>query len=162
MAGMIKLEVEGYRDSLGRFAKRTEELARGRREMIRESSRSLVKALRYYAPQRTGKFAQGIHYRTDDRGATATGTIYVRGEHAFLLPFITEGTRPHPIAAVNTPALRFFWPRGPEGPGIYYYKSVQHPGTMPDPFVAQAIDAVSPQMDMELAKVGRRVAWLSG
>lgn len=38
-------------------------------------------------------------------------------------------TSPHIIRAVNAPMLRFWWDRGPQGPGIYHYLWVRHPGT---------------------------------
>lgn len=38
-------------------------------------------------------------------------------------------TSPHEIVAVNARFLRFWWENGPGGPDIYYFTSVQHPGT---------------------------------
>lgn len=37
-----------------------------------------------------------------------------------------EGVAPHPIP--GNPTLKFFWPDGPQGPGTYYFNSVNHPG----------------------------------
>lgn len=38
-------------------------------------------------------------------------------------------TQPHLIFAVFAKSLRFWWEDGPDGPGIYNYKWVRHPGT---------------------------------
>ena len=161
MAQLLKLEAIGYRDVQGRYARRTEALAMIQREEMRNLGRAGVSVLRHYAPEDTGKFKEGIAYRTDDRASSTTLTFYVRGEHAFLLPMLTGGTAPHPIYPHGDYPLSFFWPRGPEGAKVYHYMHVNHPGTIPDPFVANALDALSPQLEMSLARVARRVAWLS-
>lgn len=158
---MLKFEAVGYRDALGRYARRSEELQQGLRTMMREESRALLEALRYYAPQKTGAFMRGLGYRTDIKGDSVTATFYASGPHAFLLPIFIYGSKPHPIVAKNAAALRFFWPNGPRGPGIYYFKSVQHPGTDPHPFIAQAMDARTPHFDYNLRTVSRRVLFLS-
>ena len=161
MADLIKFEAIGYRDARGRLSRRTDALAGIQREEMRDLGRAGVSVLRHYAPKRTGKFAEGFAYRTDARASSTTLTFYVKGEHAYLLPMLTGGTKKHPIYPHGDYPLRFFWPRGPEGPKIYYYMHVTHPGTLPDPFVANALDALSPQMVMSLARVARRVAWLN-
>ena len=45
-----------------------------------------------------------------------------------------EGTQSHVIQSPFD-ALRFFWPNGPNGPGIYFFASVFHPDTEPRPFL---------------------------
>jgi len=161
VAQLLKLEAIGYRNTQGRFAQRTDKLAQAQREEMRDLGRVGVSVLRHYAPKRTGKFAEGLAYRTDTRARSTTLTFYARGEHAFLLPMLTGGTAPHPIYPHGDYPLSFFWPRGPEGAKVYHYMHVNHPGTIPDPFVANALDALSPQLEMSLARVARRVAWLS-
>jgi hypothetical protein len=161
MAQLFKMEVLGYRNVSGRFTRRTEALQQAKRDEMRNLGRAGVATIRHYAPKRSGKFAEGIRYRTDERGSSTTLTFFASGEHAFVLPFLTEGTRPHPIDPHGDYPLRFFWKRGPRGPGIYHYMHVEHPGTLPDPFMERAIDAMSPQMDMALSRIGRRVIWLS-
>jgi hypothetical protein len=164
MARMFKMEAIGYREVQGRFAKRTTELAQTRREVIREEGRALVAALKTYAPKKTGLFAEGIAYRTDERGESTTLTIYVRGEHAFLLPILTGGSRPHEIPRGGSAAqlakgypLCFFWQHGPQGPGIYYYWSVQHPGTEPSDFAAKAYESREPQIEANVLRKVRQV-----
>jgi hypothetical protein len=48
--------------------------------------------------------------------------------------FVEYGTRPHAIVARRASALRFFWRKGPAGPGTYFYRRVWHPGTRPYKF----------------------------
>ncbi len=40
-----------------------------------------------------------------------------------------QGSPPHPIE--GRPLLRFWWPNGPRGPRIYFYRFVNHPGNAP-------------------------------
>lgn len=49
--------------------------------------------------------------------------------------FVHEGTQPHPIFAKNGGLLRFFWANGPQGAGVYFFRSVNHPGTKPIRFL---------------------------
>lgn len=49
--------------------------------------------------------------------------------------FVHEGTLPHVIKAKNGGVLRFFWEAGPKGPGVYFFRSIQHPGTQPNHFL---------------------------
>lgn len=158
---MLRMEVLGYRDVAGRYAKRTEALQGELRDMVRTEARALLEALRFYAPKKTGKFARGLGYRTDERPGGVTATFYAGGPHAFLLPIFIHGSKAHPIVARRAQALRFFWERGPRGPGIYYYKSVWHPGTDPNPFVAQALDSREPHFDYNLYRMARKVIWLA-
>lgn len=48
--------------------------------------------------------------------------------------FVHEGTKPHRITAKGDGPLAFFWENGPDGPGMYFFNEVQHPGTKPDRF----------------------------
>ena len=161
---VLTFEAAGYRDAQGRYAKRSANLVEGLRGMTRQQSRALVADLREEAPKRTELFAQGIHYRTDITAGGIKSTIYVRGEHAFLLGYIVKGTRAHEIPKGGSLAqmakgypLRFFWEKGPRGPDIYYFWSVWHPGTDPDDFVQRALDERWPEMRQALYKVARRV-----
>jgi hypothetical protein len=166
MAGpLLKLEVMGYRDAQGRMSQRTDEIVRAQRDEMRAMARGMVGALQHYAPEKTGKFKQGIAYRTDDSGYRLTATFYVRGEHAFVLPFLAGGTKPHPIprggsAEQLAKGYPLHWIDQQTGEHRFAW-SVWHPGTFPDPFIANAMDAMSPQMAMGLARMARRVAWLS-
>lgn len=161
----MRFEALGYRDVMGRFARRSEEMARGQREMVRDQSREMIAALGEEAPRATGTFAAGMHYRTDVRPGGTTATIYVRGKHAFLLPLIVRGTAGHEIPTGGSATqlakgypLGFFWEKGPAGPGKYHFWSVWHPGTKADDFVKRALDRRWPEMQRDLRRVAIRVA----
>jgi hypothetical protein len=67
--------------------------------------------------------------------------------------FMKVGTKPHTIEAVNASALHFFASDGTE----VFTKSVQHPGTKPNPFPTRARDKAKG----ELAAAWSRAAVLS-
>lgn len=49
-------------------------------------------------------------------------------------------TAPHRIEATNSPLLRFHWDRGPSGPGVYFFRFVNHPGTTGRRWFASKMD----------------------
>lgn len=167
MAKFLSLEAVGYRDALGRMAARTEALQQEKRETLRRIGRQTVAALQDAAPKRSGDFAKGIGFRTDVRGRETRLTFYVGGPHAFLLDYIRKGTRPHEIPTGGAAAqrakgypLRFYWPKGPHGPDIYYYWRVWHPGTKPNDFVQRVLDQQAAAYRYEIARTAQQVAWL--
>lgn len=148
-----------FRDLLGRFTKTTDKLLDENRENLRELGRSWVREMRTEAPEgKTGNFKRGIKYRTR---LEAKNKIVLEG----IIPeplgtFITQGTKPHPIAAKRAKALVFFWgkinvltivPKGGgfkthfRGPVLMIGKGyVDHPGTEPNPFNKRAFDKWEP------------------
>lgn len=168
MPGFLHFEAQGFRDVDGRFARRTPLLARRRREAIRNVGRMGTEALRKTAPKRTGQFARDLFFRSYDRGSMTFVKVYAGGEHAFVLDFLRYGTRAHEIPLGGSAAqmakgypLRFYWEKGPQGPGVYRFWSVNHPGTQPDPFIDEAMADVEDDMLAELRKVAASVARLS-
>ena len=166
---VMKFEAQGYRDVQGRFARRSAQLAQMQRDMTRQEGRAMVDLLREMAPKKSGEFAQGISYRTDVQPGGTSVTVYVRGKHAHLLPFLTEGTHAHLIPRGGSAEqmakgypLRFYWEKGPRGPGIYYFWSVRHPGFAPKFFVAKAIEQRLPEMRRALHGVAVRIAHTGG
>jgi hypothetical protein len=94
-------------------------------------------------------------------------TIYAGGEHGFVLDFLRFGTKPHPIPRGGSAEqlakgypLRFYWKQGPGGPGIYYFWSVRHPGTDPNPFIDEAMAEIEDEVQTELMRVAASVAQL--
>lgn len=167
MATFLSLEAYGYRDALGRIARRTTELETRKREALRALGREMVAELQAEAPRKTGTFAKGLRYRSDAHGTTTTLTFYASGEHAFLLDYIRQGTRKHTIPKGGSAAqmakgypLRFYWPKGPRGAGFYHFWSVEHPGTKPNDFVQRALDDKTPTLRAALRKVVQQVVWL--
>ena len=168
MANLLKFRAIGFRNALGRFATRQRLLQVEKREMVREVSRDYVRILREESPKDTEVYANGIAYRTDDRGNITTGTVYVRGEHAFLTDIILNGSKPHVIPTGGAAAqlakgypLRFFWQKGPQGPGVYRFWKVNHPGTRPNDFVGRANARMARPAQERLNRVSSRVANLA-
>lgn len=164
----LKFTAMGYRDVMGRFTKRTQTQERERRRAGREMARETLKELQAQAPEKTGVFKDGLFFRTYDRGHRMWIRFYAGGPHAFVLPFLLEGTRPHIIPTGGAPAqlakgypLRFWWEKGPAGPGVYHYWSVNHPGTDPDPFADRTAEIMEPRIRDRLQKVAGQVARVS-
>ena len=89
------------------------------------------------APYRTGKLRDSIVKRfvvPVPQGLSIT--VIALASYSL---FVHEGTRAHVIAARKANSLAFFWPNGPNGPGLYFFKSVNHPGTVGIPFLRDAL-----------------------
>jgi hypothetical protein len=97
-----------------------------------------------FVPRKTGAYAQSIFYRTYIREDTVEIRAYSEQPKG---AWIILGTQPHYIEAVNARALRFYWERGPRGPGIYYFAHVNHPGAKPNDWVAKAINVIEPEVE---------------
>lgn len=154
-------------------------LGANRRQMIVTLAERLVSILREEAPKKTGIFAAGIR---SGLVQTAWGEtmidVDVQGEHARvtgggksypLAQLIVKGTKPHLIPKGGSAEmqakgypLRFYWEKGPHGPGIYRFWSVHHPGTQPNPFIDRAIARWRPDALAELKAVGRGIGSGSG
>ena len=160
MVSLLTIEGIGFREARGRFARRLEALQDGKVEMLQDIGEDTTPLLKADAPKRTGLFASGITYILSEKGNTTTVTFVARGEHAFLWPIIKNGSRPHIIPTGGSAAqmakgypLRFFWNKGPSGPGIYYFWSVKHPGTKKNNFVKRVNDRSREKWRKELNKL---------
>ena len=97
-------------------------------------------AARAQAPIRTGCLRRSIVKRVE---VGATGPVIrvladTRGcatnpKRIGYSLFVHEGTQPHVIQA-HFGSLWFFWPTGPDGPQMYHFQWVFHPGTQPNRF----------------------------
>ena len=161
MGEILQFEAVGYRDILGRFATRQTKLVQGQRRMVRNSAQMMTHLLRFYAPHKTGLFAEGIKYRTDEKAEGTTATFYASGEHGYVLPFLLHGTRAHEIprggsAVQLAKGYPLHWVDEATG-GHRFAWSVWHPGTQPSPFVENAKTALRPVIRDELMTVARDV-----
>jgi hypothetical protein len=134
--------------------------------MVRASAGQMLLWLEYYAPEDTGKFVHGLAYRTDDRDSETTATFYVKGEHAYLLPFIVKGTQAHEIPKGGSivqmaKGYPLHWVDRNTGQDRFAW-SVWHPGTKPNPFIQQAQESASPFIRALVQTAARRVAFLEG
>lgn len=74
--------------------------------------------------KRTGKLSQSILKRpVISSGDTLSVTVGAYQPYAI---YVHEGTKPHIIRARNANVLAFYWPA--KGTGMFFFKSVNHPG----------------------------------
>lgn len=148
---MFQTEIKPpFRDAAGRFTKATEQLLRDHRTVVQNVGRWYVAIAKQEAPSKTGEFKNSIGYRTQVIGQS------IKLEVVMMQPlgdWIIKGTKRHPI--VGNPILRFFWQKGPDGPGIYYFRRVMHPGTKPNRFNERAWKKARPYAEDQLRKIGR-------
>jgi hypothetical protein len=121
-----------FRDISGRFTTATDELLESHREWARDEGRRFVSIAQRLAPKRSGKFAAGIRFRTT-AGTNSVGLTASVPQP--LGDWIIKGTPPHVIS--GRPYLSFFWERA--GRRVVF-RSVNHPGTKPNPFIRDAYD----------------------
>jgi hypothetical protein len=61
---------------------------------------------------------------------------------ASYLPYVLGGTKPHPIPKEPLPPGRALRWMGRGGIGVNFARSVNHPGTRPNPFPEEAIGII--------------------
>jgi len=158
-----------FRELNGRFARAEKELLNARRDEMRAGGSRFVQLAREEAPRKTGKFAEGIRFRTFQEAA-ALGFKVTTPQP--LGKFIIGGTKRHRISAKNAGALRFFWPKVgmmvmvPKGGGFKTHVSggtlwigkgyVMHPGTKPNKFIGRAYRRWLPGARAMLARISTR------
>jgi hypothetical protein len=107
------------------------------RHMIERVTR-FQDAARRQQPRRTGCLQDS----TVKRFEVANGELQIRviSDTTSCSPtrtsyslFVHEGTEAHVIQAIFS-VLAFMWANGPNGPGMYYFTWVFHPGTQPNRF----------------------------
>lgn len=91
------------------------------------------------APFKTGKLRQGIGSRIESEPGSTQVVIYGTAPY---LGFILGGTQPHQIVARNARALR--WVANAGHGSAVFARAVQHPGTKPNDFPAEAMAVVTP------------------
>ncbi len=148
-----------FKDLSGRFTKANAALLEANRQFMRDEGRRLTSLLQAEAPRSEGEgegqhFADQIRFRTFVEGNNKLGFKISMPEP--LGTFILSGTRPHTISARNAKSLAFFWEDGPEGPDVYFYLSVRHPGTSANKFVGRATRRWFPGFRSGAKKVATR------
>lgn len=154
MPTFVKIEAKPtFRDFQGRFTKARKSLLDERRKSVKRLGKKYVVVSKREAPKgKTGKFAESIGYQTYQ---TADAVGFRAFAQMPLFAFITEGTRPHIIR--GNPILAFHWDRGPEGPGMYFFAYVNHPGTEANPFHDRAWDETEDEIMPEMRKISTRM-----
>lgn len=149
---------------VGRYARRSAAMQRQLRAEARTIGKDGVAALQHYAPEKTGLFKKGIRYRTGEFSVGVTTTFYASGPHAFVLPFLVDGTKEHEIPIGGSAAQMAkgyplsFINRFGERQRSW---SVWHPGTQPSPFIALAMEAIEPNVWEAGTRLGRSVVWVT-
>ena len=156
-----------FRDLKGRFTKADEALLRAKRDEMRALGREFVRLARAEAPRgKTGKFREGIGFRTTQQGQIIRMTAHFPQP---LGTFITKGTKAHWIQAKNKKALFFMWLKF-GGPVVVPRKGgfrthvrkdtlwigkggVNHPGTAANPFHKRAYRRWRPSAQQALRRM---------
>ncbi len=163
----ISFEVKpSFRDVKGKFTSANAQLLADKREMMRGLGRAGVKMLREESPKKSGDFSRGIAFKTTQSGDVINLALTLPQP---LGTFITEGTKPHKIAARNANALVFHWAKFggmvvvPKGGGFGTHERdgtlwigkghVDHPGTKANPFNERAYTKFRPIARTELSRI---------
>lgn len=108
------------------------------RSALRAGAAALLPEVVQRIPVDSGDLRASARITTRARGATVSASVKVGNRVAWYAHLVEYGTRPHVIK-----------PREPGGAlqfGGVTTKSVQHPGTRPQPFMRPAIDSSLPQV----------------
>lgn len=144
-----------FRDILGRFTEANDQLVDDYRDVMRSEGRRFKTIAQGEAPQKTGKFASGIRFRSFQRGGFAAGEGGTMGFTVStpqpLGRWIIKGTRPHIIR--GNPYLSFYWPK--VGRRVVF-RFVNHPGTKPNDFMDRTYAKWRPGMDAKVRGMARK------
>lgn len=102
-------------------------------------TRQVVTTAQSLAPVRSGTLKTAIRADASRR----RGPWKIDGGVSVNVPYaaaVHEGARPHIIRARRAPVLSFFWPK--VGRQVFF-KSVNHPGSRPNPFLRNAVHRVA-------------------
>ena len=150
---MIQIDITPpLKDLQGRYAKADKLLLKLRRDQLRNIGRGIVVIAREEAPRKTGKFAEGISFKTYETSAGGQMELRVTDPQP-LGRWIRMGTRPHVIVPVRARALHFFTRGGVE----VFTRRVHHPGTKPNPYQERTMQRMLPEIEISLAKLGKAV-----
>jgi len=112
----------------------------GRLEIFHHAfTRQVVTTAQSLAPVRTARLKTAIRADAVHR----SGPWKIDGGVSVDVPYaaaVHEGARPHIIRARRAPVLSFFWPK--VGRQVFF-KSVNHPGNRPNPFLSNAVHRVA-------------------
>lgn len=149
----ITLQAEGLVELQTRIAGWPARVERAEARVVEYGARRMMMTYRTDAPRSTSPgqhFADSFEMRQQTQGSgKSSAEVFSAGSRAFLLPLILGGTRPHVIRSTGE-SLVFTWDRGPYGPGVYFFRKVNHPGTQPNRFDIRSWDRVRPELQTEI------------
>ncbi|GAA2860106.1 HK97-gp10 family putative phage morphogenesis protein [Nonomuraea rubra] len=141
MNGWDTSELDGLIKDLDEVAPRTEALTR---TVVKKIGHDTVTLGQNKAPVDTGNLKNSIGVDPiDDWMGFEAGPTAAYGAD------VEYGTEPHEIKARNAGAL--FW-EGAEHP----VKSIQHPGTDPQPYMRPAFDQATEPLDKVMAQIAKK------
>ena len=107
------------------------------RSAMRAGMKIIMDEARANVPARTGALRDSFKISTRVTRGTVTAKVSVGDRKAFYGRFVEFGTAAHVIRAKNRGQLLFF--------AGGFYRSVNHPGATPRPFMRPAFDSKHPQ-----------------
>lgn len=130
--------------------------------VVEEAKNRLVRTARDAAPRKSRFLVRSIEGVVEGFG---TDNVAIRvGSVARYAPHVEFGTKPHPIVPRSRKSL--FWVRYAGGAQVNrirgkeatetvftFARSVNHPGTRPQPFLNPALDAVKPRFLQALERL---------
>lgn len=96
------------------------------REVVDETARA--------APVKTGDLRRSVSMEGGVIDGPSGPTAVIVADTPYA-EFVDKGTAPHIIRAKGSGVLVFPWPK--VGPGLFYFKQVNHPGTKANPFFSE-------------------------
>ncbi len=173
MEAQITFEVQGMRELQERLSKGDSVMKITLNDGLRKLGRLFVPTkgtgpLANETPKRTGKLARSTFFQII--GGTLDQTLMVMQpaqtppeyDSKFYGWFVREGTQAHPIRPRYKKALAWGKEIAP-GKREFVRRSVQHPGTKPNPYHQRVLDMLTPQIQEIVNEIGQQVtAYLSG
>lgn len=102
-----------------------------------ETTERVAEKARELAPRDTGTLANSIKVTYEANKGRGGSRWYIVADTPYA-KYVGRGTGPHPIEPKNKGILKF----PVKGGTIVYTRSVQHPGTKPNNFMQEALEAV--------------------
>lgn len=123
------------------------------RGAMRAGAAVIMRHAKAAVPVDAGLLRESLRVSARARGGQVTATVIAGGPSTFYARFVEYGTKPHTITAKNRKGLSV---------GGLFFKSVDHPGARPRPFMRPAMDtqaqaalvAVGEYVKMRLTKQG--------
>jgi hypothetical protein len=162
-APIITVHIVGLREAEARYEAAPEIIGAIMAERARTLDVSMQLAYRIHCPvgkgqlgqaRTTGHLRDSIIAETTTTGATIEVAVGVPPEQANKVRWLREGTRPHTIVPLRARALHF-WDR--DGLEVFA-KSVNHPGTRPNPWEEEARVACEALVEEAALTMGKAAA----
>ena len=106
---------------------------------MRDSTLIVTRKARQNAPVDTGRLRASINPEIRMDANDVQGVV---GSNVVYAPDQEFGTKPHGIWSRKAfGVLAFEWKNGPNGPGVYFFRHVTHPGTKGKRYLQRAFES---------------------